>query len=173
MSRSSAIVRSSSLGGERAGLRGEIEQPDPPVGAGDLEHPVAIHDVGLGGFEQLRRDAPALLDHRVDRRDERAADRHRRARGDRAGARDPVVAVALLEIDLIDRDAEPFGGEPAVERAVALAARLHADREQQLAFAGKCERRALAGLAAGDFEKARDAETAPLAGSPGERRPGA
>ena len=168
VSRSSAIVP---VGGQRAGLRGEVEQPDPPVGAGDLEHPVAVDDVGLGGFEQMRGDLAALLDDRIDRRDERAADRHRRARRDRAGARHAVVAVALLEIDLFDRDAEPLGGEPAIERAMALAARLHPDREQQFALAGKRERRALAGLAAGDFEKARDAEPAPLAGALGRPRP--
>src|SRR5579862_4927067 len=45
-----------------------------------------------------------------------------------------------------------------------LPARLHADRQQQFALARKSNRRALAGLAAGDFEKARNAEPAPLAG---------
>src|SRR5439155_15124570 len=111
-------------------------------------------------FEPMRGSSAALFDDRLDCPDDRAADRHRRARGDRAEARYAVVAVAVLDLDRLDRNAEPLGREPAIQRAVPLPACLHHDRQQQFALAREGDSGALARLAAGDFEEAPNTEAA-------------
>ena len=55
-------------GRQVGGARREIEQRQPPVGAGDREGAVGIDDVALRRFEQLGGDALALLDQDVDAR---------------------------------------------------------------------------------------------------------
>src|SRR3984893_14211183 len=111
----------------------------------------------------MRSKALSFSDHRVERPGDRAADRHRRARGDRGGARHLVVTVAMRALYDLGRDAEVVGHEAAIDRAVPLPARLHADRQQELAGAGKGDGSALARLAPGDLEEARAAEAAPFA----------
>src|SRR5215472_7999439 len=78
-----------------------------------------------------------------------------RARGDRSGARHLVVTVAMRDLNDLGRDAEVVGHEAAIDRAVPLPARLHADRQQDLAGPGKGDGSALARLAPGDLEETR------------------
>jgi hypothetical protein len=111
----------------------------------------------------MRSEALPFFDDRVERRGNRAADRHRRARGDRSGARHLVVTVAMRDLDDLGRDAEVVGHEAAIDRAVPLPARMHADRQQKLSGPGKGDGGTLARLAPGDLEEARDAQAAPFA----------
>ena len=67
---------------ELLGAVRQLEERDLPVGAGDLEHTAAILDVRFRGFEDMRSEALSFFDDRVERPGNRAADRHRRARGD-------------------------------------------------------------------------------------------
>jgi hypothetical protein len=85
------------------------------------------------------------------------------ARNDCSGARHLVVTVAMRDLNDLGRDAEVIGHEAAIDRAVPLPARLHADRQQKLAGAGKGDGGPLARLAPGNLEEARDAEAAPFA----------
>ena len=115
----------------------QLEERDVAVGAGDLEHTAAILYVRFRGFEDMRSKALPFFDDRVERPGNRAADRHRRARGDRSGTRHLVVTVAMRDLNDPGRDAEVVGHKAAIDRAVPLPARLHADRQQKLAGPGK------------------------------------
>ena len=61
---------------------GEVEQRDPPVGAGDGERAVAKDDVRLRRFERVGRNPASLLDQIIDGAHDRSPGRRRRARGD-------------------------------------------------------------------------------------------
>src|SRR5215469_8482179 len=113
----------------------------------------------------MRRDPLALLDQEVDRPDQSPANRHRRARRNRARAGDAVIAISLFEVDLRDWNPQPLGGEPAIERAMPLSGCVYADRQQQFTGAGKADRCALPRLTTGYLQKARHTEAAPLAPS--------
>ena len=87
-------------------FRGEIEQVDASVGSGDAEPAFREFDVRDGGLEHMRRRIAPGLNHQRARLDDRRAARHQRFRAARAAARDQFVAVALLEPDALEGDAE-------------------------------------------------------------------
>ena len=76
------------------------------VGAGDLVDAARKLDVAGRDLEELRRDAPALLDRAVAGDRGRAARHHQRARRDRGRAVRHLVAVAFDQLHVADVDAE-------------------------------------------------------------------
>ena len=96
---------------ELLGALRQLEERDVAVGASNLECTAAILDVGFRSFEEMRSKALPIFDHGVERRGDRAADRHRRAGGDCSGARHLVVTVAMRDLNDLGRDAEVIGHE--------------------------------------------------------------
>ena len=76
---------------------------------------------------------------------------------------DLVGGIAVAVHDLLGRNAEPLGDHAREHRGVALAGRLHVERQDQAVAARKLQRRAFERRAAGMFEHAGDAEPAQLA----------
>src|SRR5690348_2620625 len=108
------------------GLR-HLDHVDAAVGAGNPELSVAEFDVGLRRLESVRRDLARLVDDLPCRMFDRdAADRERaRTAGPPSEAHD--VAVALMNPDLLERQAEPVGDNLGIGRLMALARGLRPD----------------------------------------------
>ena len=143
---------------ELAGAARCLEQRQPAVGAGDLKRAVGIVEVGFRHLEELRGDLSALLDHELDRCFTRAlpavvVEREAIA----AHAVELEVGIALAHGNMVLADAQPFGGQTAIERGVPLSRRLHCQPDHQPVFAGEEQRRLVAGRAAGMFEETGDA----------------
>ena len=90
------------VGGER-----HLPERHLLVGARHLELAVLEHDVGVGRFHQVRRDLLALRDHLVDRLHDRGAAHCERAAAVGAHAERDAPGVAVHDLDVADRDAEP------------------------------------------------------------------
>ena len=84
----------------------EIHDVDGAVGAGDGEVAVREFDVTLGGFHQVGGRALALFDNELRGPHDRHAAGGNRARAAGAVAGMHEVAVALLELDALEGDAE-------------------------------------------------------------------
>ena len=91
------------------GGEGDLAERLGAVGAGDRELAVLELDVGLGGLEQMGRDLPALVDHLVERLDQRRAADRQRARAVGSHAERNARGVAMHDVDILDRHAEPLG----------------------------------------------------------------
>ena len=109
------------------GAGGEIEQRKAPVGAHHGELARLVGNVVLRGLQQRCRDGLSLRQHGVERRQDGAAGRHRRARRDRGEAGDFEGRVAVLVADLLRRDAQSFGRQARENRSMSLAGRLYVE----------------------------------------------
>ncbi len=120
------------------GAPGHLEQGHAAVGTGDAKRAIAAYSMSASAVSSSCEASlrPFSIDQ-LDRAHERAAGGRGRARGDRRAARDVEVGVALMHDDAGLGDAEPRGGEPAIERGVALSRRMHAERHDQRVVAGK------------------------------------
>ena len=108
------------------GGEGDLAEGLLAVGAGDPVLAVRELDVGDARLEQMGGDLLALVDDLVDRLvDRRAADR-RRARAVGAHAERDAVGVAVDDLDVLDRDAEPLDDELREGRLVPLAVAVRA-----------------------------------------------
>ena len=101
------------------------------VGAGDREISVLETDIGLGRFEQMRGDLLALGDQLVAGFGDRGAADRQRARAAGAAAETDRRGVALHHPDLVEWQAEPFGGELCISRLVPLARGLRPHQHRQ------------------------------------------
>ena len=86
-----------------------------------VKRPSRELDVARRGFEHEARDLLALLDHFVGAFDDRGAARIHRARAAGAAAGEQLVAVALQQLDALERHAEPRGQHLRERRGVTLA----------------------------------------------------
>ncbi len=120
-----------------ARLGGELEQRDRAVGADHFEQAAPIGDVLLVGFQHMRRELPALFQHRLDGAHHRAAGRDGRARGDRRPALDFEIAVAVPMLHMRHVDAELVRHEPRIDGGMTLTGRLHAEIDHERVVAGK------------------------------------
>ena len=91
------------------------------VGAGDSERAGLEGDVGGRGLQQMAGERPALLDHLGRRLEERLAARHDRARAAGAAADQQLVAVALDQIDQLERQTKAVDQHLCEGRGVTLA----------------------------------------------------
>ena len=101
--------------------------------AGDGKLAVLELDVGFRGFEQVGRNLLALGDDLVHRLDDRGAADRQRARAVSAHAEGDLVGVAVHDLDLLDRHAEPVGDELGKGRLVALTVRMRAGQHRDAA----------------------------------------
>ena len=83
--------------------------------------PAVELDIGGRGLEKMPGERAALLDHLRRRLDQRLAARHDRARAAGAAADQELVAVALDQIDQLERQAEAVDQHLRERRGVALA----------------------------------------------------
>ena len=116
-----------------------------------------------GGFEHVRGDLLALLDHLVGGFDDRGAAVHDRFRAAGAAAGEQLVAVALQQADALERDAELLGQHLRERRGVALAVVERAGDDGDGAVGLEADAAHLLRRRRGDFEEAADAEAAHLA----------
>ena len=94
------------VGGER-----HHRQRDRLVGAGDLELAILDDDVVLGRLELMRGDLLGLGLDLLHRLEDRGQPDRGRARAVGAHAELHLVGVAVDDLDLADRNAEPFGDQ--------------------------------------------------------------
>ena len=138
---------------------------DAPLRAGNVEDPVAILNLVLGGLQQQRRDVAAFRQHRLDGAHDGAADHHGGTRRHRAETRHVACRIAVPDPDRIVRDAELHRRHMPEHREMSLSLRRRPDADlDRLMAAGKRERSCLLGHSAGDLEIAADADAAQLAG---------
>ncbi len=109
------------IGGQR-----DLAQGLRAVGAGDGKGAVLELDIGLGRFQQVGGDLPALGDDLVHRLDDRGAADRQRARAVGPHAVGDLGGVAVDDLDRLDRDAEPVGDELGERRLVPLAVAVRA-----------------------------------------------
>ena len=147
------------------GRRGrDVENPDRAVGAFDGEAAAGKGDVVLGGFQHVGGDLLALLDDQVGGVAHDDAGEPHRARRVRAAAFLDDVGVALVDIDVVERHAEPLRHALRKRGLVALPARERADHDVDPALRMHGDVGALARIAAGGFEIAAQPDAAqPLA----------
>ena len=143
-----------------ADLVGQLHDADRAVGAGDDELAVLELDVAGRGFERVRGDLLALLDHLGGGFDDRLAGIHHRARAAGAAAGDQLVAVALEEADLLERHAELLAQHLGERRGVALAVVERAGADGDAAVGVEADAAHLLVGGRGDFEIAADADAA-------------
>ena len=110
------------------------------IGSGDGELAVLELDIRLGGFEQMGGDLATLGDDLVHCLDDRAATDGGRTRAIGTHAVGDLGAVAVDDLDTVERDAEPVRDQLRKGRLVSLpmavrtgqhgnaAGRVHADR---------------------------------------------
>ncbi len=103
------------------------------VGARDRELAVLELDVGVRGLEQVRGDLLALGDDLVERLDDRRAADRERARAVGAHAERNAAGVAVHDVDVVDRDAEPRRDDLRERRLVALAVAVRAGEDRDAA----------------------------------------
>ena len=84
----------------------DLLDADAAIGAGDRKHAIGEFDVGLGRLEQMRGDAPALVDDLDNGAGERGSADRDRARPERAGAVRHLVGVAFDHLHARRRHAE-------------------------------------------------------------------
>src|SRR6185312_11180337 len=99
----------------------ELHDADRSVGAGDGETATRKLEVGLAHFQKMRRRLLALLDDERGRLDDRLSGRGDRARAARAAAESHELAVVLLQLDLVEGDAELVAQHLCKRRGMALA----------------------------------------------------
>ena len=123
------VVRN--VGGER-----DFPERLAAIRAGHGELAVLELDVGFRGLEQVRGDLLALVDDLVERLDDRGAADRQRARAVRAHAEQDTARVAVNDVDVLDRHAEPRGDHLRERRLVALSmavrAREHRDAARRM-----------------------------------------
>ena len=139
--------------------------PIDAVGAGDHEAAVVELDVAGRGFERVRGDLLALLDHLGGGFDDRHAGVHHRARAAGAAAGEQLIAVALQEPDALERNAELLAQHLRERRGVALAVIERAGDDGDGAVGLETDAAHLLVGGRGDFEIAADADAAQLAAS--------
>ncbi len=115
------------------------------------------------GFEHVRGDLLALLDHLGGRFDDGGAAVHDRLRAAGAAAGEQLVAVALQQPDALERHAELLGQHLRERRGVALAVVERAGDDRDGAVGLEADAAHLLRWRCGDFEEAAEAETAHLA----------
>ena len=105
-------------------LQRDVRQADALVGALHVELSGAELDVVDVGLEQVRRDRLGLLDDLVGGQDQRLTADHERPRPVGVQALVGDLGVAVQDLDVLERHAEPVGDDLAPGRLVALAVRL-------------------------------------------------
>ena len=115
------------------------------------------------GFERDAGDLLALVDHLVGGFDDRRTARHDRLRAAGAAAGDQEVAVALDQLDLVERDAELLGQHLGEGRPVALAVVERAGDDGDIAVGLEADAAHLLHRRRGDLEIVADAQPAQLA----------
>ena len=113
----------------REGLQGRVLHGHGLVGAGDREAAAVVLEVVRGALELVRDDAPGLLDHLLGGVPERDAADRQAAAPVRVEAELHRRRVAVDHLDLVDRDAQPLGGDLREGRHVALPVRGGADED--------------------------------------------
>ena len=103
-----------------ADLFGQFHDADRAIGAGDHKPAGAEFDVRDRRLQHMCGDLLAGLDHLVAGGDDRGAARHDRFRAAGAAAGDQLVAVALQQADLVERDAQTRAEHLRKRRCVAL-----------------------------------------------------
>ena len=139
---------------------GHFEQRHLARRSAHAEPAVAVIDIAVARLQQHGGDALAFLDHLVGSNGNRAADIHRRARGDGAEPRHVARRVAGGDRHRLGRDAEPARGHFAKHSRVPLPAAAGADADGHLVAAWKSDVRGLFGERAGDLQIATDADAA-------------
>ena len=117
-----------------------------------VKRPAAKADVVLGGFQHVGGDFLALLDDGVGSIAHDDAGEPHRAGGMRAAAFLDDVGVAFVDIDVVERHAEPFRHALREGRFVALPAGERADHDVDPALRMHRDVGALARIAAGGLE---------------------
>ena len=112
----------------------------------------------------MRGDLLALLDRLVGGLHDRRAGQHRRARDAGAAAGDELIAVALHELDAVERHAELLGEDLREGRGVALAVVERAGDDGDSAVVVEADAAHFGGAGGGGLDVAADAETAQSAG---------
>ncbi len=135
-----------------AAAAADVENADRAVGAFDGEAAGRKGDIVLGGFQHMGGDLLALLDDRVGGVAHDDAGKPHRARGMRAAAFLDDVGVALVDVDVVERHAEPFRHALRERGLVALPAGQRADHDVDPALRMHGDVGALARIAAGGFE---------------------
>src|SRR5581483_5718464 len=139
---------------------------DRAIGAGDGEAAAGKLDIALGGFKRLRRGLLALLDDQRGSLDDGLSRCRDRARAAGAVAEADEVAVALLQRDLLEGNAELGCEHLRVGRGVALAVIERARGELHRAIGLEGDLAELAARRRRDFEIGADRDAAQLAGLP-------
>ena len=142
---------------------GQLHNSDGVVSAGDHEASRRELDIGDGGFEDVRGDLLALLDHLGGGFHDRSAAMHGALGAARAAAVEEAVAVALHQPDRLERDAEPLAEDLRKRRSVAHAEIERAGEQRDRSVALKNDAAQFFRWRRGHFEIAADAEPAQLA----------
>ena len=143
--------------------------PMVAVGAGDAEGRGRCleRDVGDSRLEKESREHFAVLDHFCGRFDQGLPRCHDRARAAGAAAVEEQVAVALDQVDLVERDAEAVDQDLGEGGGVALAVVEGAGGDGHPAVLFEPDAAHLFGRRCGDLEVAGEAVAAELAGGGG------
>src|SRR4051794_7560981 len=140
----------------------ELHDSDRAVGAGDHEPSLRKLDVSGRGFEDVRGDLLALIDHLRGRLHDGGAAVHDRFRAAGAAAREQLVAVALEEADAFKRDAEFVGQDLREGRGMTLSIIERAGDDGDRTVGFEADAAHLLARWRGDFEEAANPKPAHL-----------
>jgi hypothetical protein len=158
-----AVASPSAVDACRGLLRGQFEQADAAIGAGDGEAAGTVFDVARGGLERLAGEALRLLDGALRGHLHRCAAGEQRARTGTAKAVG-TVGVAVHDADLLERHAEHVDRQLREAGVDALPHRHGGHRQLDDAFGQHVHRHHLRQrVAAGPFEEGGDAAAAQAA----------
>ena len=152
-----------------ADLFGQFHDADRAIGAGDHKPAGAEFDVRDRRLQHMCGDLLAGLDDLVAGGDDRGAARHHRFRAAGAAAGDQLVAVALQQADLIERDAQTRAEHLRKRRCVALPVIQCAGDDRDGAVRLEADAAHFAARRSGQFEVVADAPPTQSAARPAFR----